>query len=221
VRTARSALETGLVLGGDLVMGEEETGENVPEEGQSCNLTPPAVQESTDEKDKQIAELTDHLKRLQAEFENFKKRNEKEWSERVKLANQWIIADLLMVLDSFDKAIEDSRKCKDDGSLKDGIQRVQRQFMQILEREGLKEIDTKGKFDPFLHEAIMREEKDDVEDGKILEVYQKGYVLGQKALRPAKVKVAKKAEAEAPPVKKNPKTQKEPEEPADGQYEVK
>ena len=201
-------------------MAEEETEENSSDDGGS-ELIPPAVQKTVDEKDRKIAELTDDLKRLQAEFENFKKRNEKEWSERVKFANQWIIADLLMVLDSFDKAMEDTKECSGANSLKDGVQRVQRQFMQILEREGLKEIDTKGKFDPFLHEAIMREERDDVEDGKILEVYQKGYVLGNKALRPAKVKVAKRAELEQPPVKKAAKAQDKAEEPDDGQCEVK
>ena len=202
-------------------MAEEETEEDSPDDGGTCELIPPAIQKTMDGKDRKIAELTDDLKRLQAEFENFKKRNEKEWSERVKFANQWIIADLLMVLDSFDKAMEDTKKGSDADSLKDGIQRVQRQFMQILEREGLKEIDTKGEFDPFLHEAIMREEKDDVEDGKILEVYQKGYVLGNKALRPAKVKVAKRAELEQPPVKKAAKAKDKAEEPDDEQYEVK
>lgn len=202
-------------------MAGEETGENIPDDEATCELIPPAIQKTLDEKDRKIAELTDDLKRLQAEFENFKKRNEKEWSERVRYANQGIIADLLMVLDSFDKAIDDTKECDDANSLKEGVKSVQRQFKQILEREGLKEIDTKGKFDPFLHEAIMREEKKDVEDGKILEVYQKGYVLGNKALRPAKVKVAKRAEPEQPPVKKAAKAQAKAEEPSDGQYEVK
>jgi molecular chaperone GrpE len=199
-------------------MAEEETEENSTDDEEACELIPPAVQKTKDEKDKKIDELTDDLKRLQAEFENFKKRTEKEWSERVKSANQWIIADLLMVLDSFDKAMEDKKESSDANHLKDGVQMVHRQFKQILEREGLKEIDTKGKFDPFLHEAIMREEKDDVEDGKILEVYQKGYVLGNKALRPAKVKVAKRAELEQPPAKEAGKKAEEPE---DGQYEGK
>jgi molecular chaperone GrpE len=202
-------------------MAEEETEENSPDDEGTCELIPPTVQKTIDEKERKIAELTDDLKRLQAEFENFKKRNEKEWSERAKFANQWIMADLLMVLDSFDRALEDAKDCSDAKSIKDGVQRVQRQFMQILEKEGLKEIDTKSKFDPFLHEAIMSEEKDDVEDGKILDVYQKGYVLGNKALRPAKVKVAKRAESEQQPVKKAAKARDNEEEPDDGQYEVK
>lgn len=202
-------------------MADEETKEDSSVDAATCELVPPAIQRAIDEKDRKINELTDDLKRLQAEFENFKKRNEKEWSERVKFANQWIISDLLMVLDSFDKALEETKECDDADSIKDGVRRVQRQFKQILEREGLREIDTKGKFDPFLHEAIMREEKDDVEDGKILEVYQKGYVLGNKALRPAKVKVAKKAEPEKPSEKKTAKAQDKAEVPEEGQYEVK
>jgi molecular chaperone GrpE len=210
-----------MVLGDELNMAEEETEENPQPEGESCGPAPPAVQKAMDEKDKKIAELTDDLKRLQAEFENFKKRTEKEWGERVRSANQWIIADLLMVLDSFDKALEDTKDSSDANHLKDGVQMVHRQFKQILEREGLKEIDTKGKFDPFLHEAIMREDKEDVEDGKILEVYQKGYVLGGKTLRPAKVKVAKMAELEQPSAKMTGKTQEKAEEPDDEQYEIK
>jgi molecular chaperone GrpE len=203
-------------------MAGEETEENPQDDGGTCELIPSAVQKAMDDKDRKITELTDDLKRLQAEFENFKKRNEKEWSERVKFANQWIISDLLMVLDSFDKAMEDTKECSEANHLKDGVKRVERQFRQILEREGVKEIDTKGKFDPFLHEAIMREERDDVEDGKILEVYQKGYILGSKAIRPAKVKVANKADTEQPPVKKTAeKAQDEEEEPDIGQYEIK
>jgi molecular chaperone GrpE len=202
-------------------MAVEEPEENSPDEEGTCELIKPAVQKTIDEKEKKIAELTDDLKRLQAEFENFKKRNEKEWSERVKFANQWIISDLLMVLDSFDKALEDTKESSEVSSHKDGVRSVQRQFKQILEREGLKEIDTNGKFDPFLHEAIMREERDDVEDGKILEVYQKGYTLGNKALRPAKVKVAKRAELEQPTVRETAKTQDKAEEPDDEKYEVK
>ncbi len=197
-------------------MAEEETGEP-SEEGEACELVPPTAQKAIDERDKKITELTDDLKRLQAEFENFKKRNEKDWSEHARFSNQRLVSDLLMVLDSFDKALEESKKCDDASSLKDGIQLVRRQLLQILEREGLKEIDTKRKFDPFIHEAVLTEEREDVEDGKILEVYQKGYALGNKAIRPAKVKVAKKAE---PRPKKEDKGEEEPEE-DEGSLQVK
>ena len=147
-------------------------------------------------KEKEIADLTDTLKRLQADFENFKKRYERDWNERVKLANHGLVYNLLAVLDSFDRALEDASKNEDPASLKQGLEGLRRQFVQTLQREGLKEIGTDGKFDPFVHEALMREERDDVDDGTILEVFQKGYMLGQNVLRPARVKVAKAKEPE-------------------------
>lgn len=204
-------------------MAEEEPKDTARNEDMAAasEPIPSEVQKIIDEKDRKLVELTDDLKRLQAEFENFKKRNEKEWSERVAFANQRIIADLLMVLDSFDKALEDALKAGDNGCLKQGVERVQKQFMQILAREGLREIDTKDKFDPFFHEAVVREEKDDAEDGKILEVYQKGYTLGRKALRPAKVKVAKKAEKQGPPAETVGEVKNGMEETDDEQHEVK
>lgn len=169
--------------------------------------TPETEQGSEDEelkrqlaaKDRQIAELTDDLKRLQAEFDNFKKRIEKDVAERTRYANLRLICDLLPVLDSFDKAIEDASKNEDFQQLKEGLEKLQKQFKSILEREGLKEVRTDGNFDPFAHEAMMREEADDADDGKILEVFQKGYMLGNKTIRTAKVKVAKKRVAELPP----------------------
>jgi len=145
-------------------------------------------------KEKEVEELTDTLKRLQAEFENFKKRNEKDWSGRVKLASQQLMIDLLPVLDSFDKALEDSKKNEGVASMKKGLEGLHKQLLRTLQQDGLKEISTKGKFDPFMHEALMREEREDLEDGEILEVFQKGYTLNSRPIRPARVKVAKRKE---------------------------
>lgn len=167
---------------------QEEQGR--PAEAPAKELDPLAL------KDKEIAELTDTLKRLQAEFENYKKRQEKDWAERIKLANHSLVSNMLAVLDSFDKALEDAERNDDPASLRKGLEGLRRQFLQTLQKEGLKEIGTDGKFDPFVHEALMREERDDVEDGTILEVFQKGYTLGQRTLRPARVKVAKLREPE-------------------------
>jgi molecular chaperone GrpE len=150
------------------------------------------------QKDKEIAELTDSLKRLQAEFENFKKRNEKDWAEKVKLANRKLITDLLPVLDSFDKALTDAKGSCDSASFTRGLEGLRKQLIHTLQREGLREIKAEGKLDPFIHEALMREEREDAEDGKILEVFQKGYSLNSTPIRPARVKVAKKKEPEEP-----------------------
>jgi len=147
------------------------------------------------EKDRELADLTDTLKRLQAEFENLKKRNEKEWLERTKLASQQLMVDLLPVLDSIDKAMEDARNNGNAVSIRKGLEGLHKQLITTLQKDGLKEIPTKGKFDPFVHEALMREEREDLEDGDILEVYQKGYMLNSRPIRPARVKVAKKKEA--------------------------
>ncbi len=167
----------------------------MPEEGKIKEESP---DDSATDKDKRIADLTDDLKRLQAEFENFKKRTEKEWAERTRIATQRLVGDLLGVLDSFDKALEDTEDDCDRNGPKAGLQRLHKQLLQTLQREGLKEIKADGKFDPFVHEALTREEREDVEEGRILEVYQKGYSLGQRTLRPAKVKVAKMKEIHNP-----------------------
>lgn len=174
----------------------------MPEEKTERSKVPEASSKEVPEEDplslkeKQIAELTDDLKRLQAEFDNFKKRTEKEWKERARLANQTLIADLLPILDSFDKAIENAKNNGDATALRKGLESLHKQLLQTLQREGLREIRADGRFDPFMHEAVMREEREDAEDGRILEIFQKGYAIGPKAIRPTKVKVAKRREPE-------------------------
>jgi molecular chaperone GrpE len=141
-------------------------------------------------KDKEIAELTDTLKRLQAEFENYKKRTDKDWADKVKLANQRLVMELLPVLDSLDKAVQDSMD--DPPETRKGLEGLRRQLLQVLQREGLREIKADGKLDPFAHEVLICEESEDAEDCKILEVLQKGYSLNSRPIRPARVKVAKR-----------------------------
>ncbi len=183
-------------------MAEERFEESAaPEEGEPVAEKP---EDPLALKDRQIAELTSDLKRLQAEFENYKKRVDREGGERTKASNQKLIYDLLPILDSFDKALENTKNPGNAESLRRGLQGLHKQFLQTLQREGLKEIRTDGRFDPFLHEAMMREEREDVEEGTILEVYQKGYVLSQKTLRAARVKVAyRKATEDTPDEEQN------------------
>jgi len=142
-------------------------------------------------KERRIEELTGDLKRVQADFENFKKRTEKEWADRSKMTTQKLMTDLLAVLDSFDKALEDENDSEDPEVLRNGLEGLHKQLLQVLQREGLREIKAEGRFDPFLHEVLMTEEREDTEDGQILEVYQKGYQIGARPIRPARVKVAK------------------------------
>ncbi len=132
----------------------------------------------------QLEEYKDTLQRLQAEFENYQKRVEKEKTAYVRYANEALIGELLEVLDSFEKALETKR-------IKRAIEPIHKQLLQVLERHGLKEIKALGQpFDPFKHEAIMVVEGDG--DDIVVEEMQKGYMIHDKVLRPSKVKVSVK-----------------------------
>jgi len=185
----------------------EETEDSLPLEEDTQPTSSDAKEDASVEdiltaKDRLIQELTDTLKRTQAEFENYKKRVSREWSEKSKLAGERVVGDLLAVLDPFDKALERTAGADDAAAQSNGLEGIHKQLLQILQRTGLKEIDTRAPFDPFMHEALMREELDDGDDGTILEVFQKGYMMGAKVIRTAKVKVSAKkrnddAEAES------------------------
>ncbi len=137
----------------------------------------------------EVEELKDSLQRLQAEFENYKKRTEKEKGEFVKFAEKNLILDLLTVLDNFELAL----KNKNNGeNFSKGMEMIYAQLFDVLEKKGLKKINAVNRqFDPYVHEALMQEESDK-EEGIILEVLQKGYLLNENVLRHSKVKVSKK-----------------------------
>ncbi len=167
----------------------DESAEDETAAGKEPKVTAP--EDALAAKERRIEELTGDLKRLQADFENYKKRAEKERTEKSRLATQRLMTDLLAVLDSFDKALSDSKNDRNELDSRKGLEGLYKQLLQTLQREGLREIKAEGKFDPFMHEALMREERDDAEDGDILEVFQKGYAIGQTPIRPTRVKVAK------------------------------
>ena len=147
-----------------------------------------------EEKNKQqetVAELTETLQRVQAEFENYKKRVEKEEQEFVKYAKADIIGKILNVIDSFEIAL---RNTNDHEKFARGMEMIYAQLFSTLESEGLKPIDAAGKkFDPYLHEVMLKQ-KSDKDEGIILEELQKGYMLNGKVLRYSKVKVSEKTE---------------------------
>jgi molecular chaperone GrpE len=123
------------------------------------------------------------LKRLQADYENFQKRSEKERYECARLAGAGLMVKLLPVIDTFDAALKDDRT-------RPVIEPLYKQLMDALHAEGLVPMDTLGKaFDPYRHEVLMQESLPDVEDGIIIAEIQKGYLLNSKILRHAKVKI--------------------------------
>ncbi|MFT4304728.1 MAG: nucleotide exchange factor GrpE [Candidatus Woesearchaeota archaeon] len=139
-----------------------------------------------DDKETQIEDLTNLLKRVQAEFSNYMKRTETEKKEIVKFASKEIILKLLPVIDNFDLALKNTNNNEE---FVKGIEIVYNDLLNVLENEGLKKIEAK-KFDPNFHEAIAIEESD--EDGIVLEEIRKGYLINDKIVRHSLVKVSKK-----------------------------
>jgi len=136
-----------------------------------------------------IADLTDTLQRTQAEFENYKKRVDKEKQEFLKYSKAELILKILPTIDTFEIALKST---KDNEKFVKGMDMVYAQLMTLLHSEGLKPIESLGnKFDPFMHEVMLKE-KSDKDEGIILEELQKGYMLNDKVLRHSKVKVSEK-----------------------------
>lgn len=131
----------------------------------------------------------DMARRLQADFDNYRKRTQRENDEYRKYACSSIVQDLLTIVDDLDRALASTQE---DSVLVQGVRGVRSNLMKVLESNGLKEIPAEGRFDPDFHEALCAVDGD--EDGMIAEVYQKGYTINGKVLRYTKVKVTRKAE---------------------------
>ena len=127
--------------------------------------------------------------RLAADFDNYRKRVAREHSELTARANERLVNELLPVLDDRERALEAAAE-HEEAKLEEGVQLVHRSLAALLERHGLKEIETEGAFDPHVHEALLAQPAEGAEEGSVLQVLQKGYRLGDKVLRPARVIVA-------------------------------
>lgn len=135
--------------------------------------------------------LQDRLLRLQAEFENYKRRTNKERVEERKYQSQALANELLPVLDNFERALQVEVN-EENKSIIEGITMVYNQFLEAFKSEGIEEIETENKpFDPNLHHAVMQVEDDEYESNIIVEELQKGYKLKDRVIRPAMVKVNK------------------------------
>jgi molecular chaperone GrpE len=140
----------------------------------------------------QEQELENRLLRLQADFDNFRKRTARERLEQAAFVEAALVTHLLPVLDNFDRALANLPEAA-EASWAEGVQLVHKQLLDVLEQQGLEHIDCRQPFDPNVHEAVMRETCDDDEaDGTILQELQKGYSYKGKLLRPSMVKVATK-----------------------------
>ena len=131
----------------------------------------------------------DRLLRLAADFENYKKRAAREREEYVALANERLVKELLPILDDLERALNAAEQ-HEEAQLEEGVRLVHRSLASLLERNGITEIDASAKFDPHVHEALLSQPAEDKESGDVLDVIQKGYRLGDRVVRPARVIVA-------------------------------
>jgi molecular chaperone GrpE len=146
-----------------------------------------------EEKDKTIEEHLNQLKYLQADFENYKKAVDREKAHVVKCATDDIILKLLDIYENLERAVEGEKDAEVKSPLFEGLSIVYNQMKCMLEAEGLKPINAVGeKLDPFKHEAILKEENSDKEEGVVLEELQRGYMLKDRVIRYSKVKVSKR-----------------------------
>lgn len=161
-------------------------------EGRRLSLSQEKWQE-TQEKAKLAEERFDRLLRLQAEFENYRKRVSREKSEFIQYALEDLICDLLPVVDNFERALASAHQHDNFQALLQGVEMVYKQVKDVLGKRELEKIETLGeKFDPREHEAVMQVESEEHPDNTVIEESLAGYKLKNKIIRPAMVKVSQK-----------------------------
>lgn len=170
----------------------EETGQEKPETDETIETEKnenQTTENQAKEEDKETFE-TKYL-RMTADFQNYKKRVEKEKSDIYANANEKFAQDLLDVVDNFERAIEQDKKNEADEKFLEGMEMILKQFKDVLKKNNIEEMDCLGKeFDPNFHHAVAMEASDKYDKGCITDIMQKGYQLKERVIRPAMVKVA-------------------------------
>ena len=184
--TAEQGVKTDLDGGrnGEDIAEASETDVPVSEEASDADALAEARGEAEAYKDRWV--------RLAAEFENYKKRTAREFEALVQSANGNIIRDLLPILDNVDRALAHGKDGQTDSEgYREGVRMIMDQLPQVLQNRGLVEIEATGQpFDPHFHEALMQIDSDEYDAGAVAEVVEKGYCLGDKVIRHAKVVVS-------------------------------
>ncbi|MCK5237830.1 MAG: nucleotide exchange factor GrpE [Deltaproteobacteria bacterium] len=184
---------------------EEEKEEELPKD-EDTQEEEKVEEEELSEEDRLQKELTECRLELQetkdefllknADLDNFRKRMEKEKASHLEYANEGLLKEVLPIIDNLERAVAHSKEDPELGALRDGVELTLKHLMDTLKKFGLSSIEAEGKqFDPKLHEAVAHEESSEKESGEILQVYQNGYFLKERLIRPAMVVVAKEAES--------------------------
>ncbi len=152
-----------------------------------------AVSKDMDNLKEELAAEKDRVLRLSAEFENYKKRKQREIDEFKKFANETVFKQFLTVIDNLERAIASAEESSDDKSLLEGVKLIHKEILKICETFNVKPVDAENKpFDHNFHQAVNQEETDEFPENTVITVLQKGYVLHDRLLRPAMVVVSKK-----------------------------
>lgn len=177
--------------------GEGAGSENAPETAKEEAGTEPEEKKKSffsrkkDKKDEQIEELTDRLKRTMAEFDNFRKRTEKEKAAMYEVGAKDIIEKLLPVVDNFERGLATIPEGEGKSAFAEGMDMIYKQLMKMLEEAGVKPIEAVGQpFDPNFHNAVMHVEDDSLGENVVAEEFQKGYLYRESVVRHSMVKVA-------------------------------
>ncbi len=145
----------------------------------------------------QIDSEKDKALRLSAEFENYKKRKQREIDEFRKFANESIFRQFLSIVDNLERAIDSTKENSDESSLLEGVKLTYKEIIKLFEAFNVKLVEAEEKpFDPNFHQAVTQEETDEFPENTVTKVLQKGYLLHDRLIRPAMVVVSKKAEKE-------------------------
>ena len=173
------------------IMSEQQTDPQDPGAGAPEDTTQPGGVTTADTLQKERDDLYDRLLRKTAEFDNFRKRVERDRKDMIEWAAADVLSDLLAISDDFDRALAADAPPEAQG-YKAGLELIQRQLADLLKKRGVTTIDALGTdFDPHLHQAVAYEEVEGAREGEVVSVMAKGYKLGDRLLRPAIVKVAK------------------------------
>ncbi len=149
------------------------------------------------EEPKEEKDQHEKLLRLKADFENTKKRLERDKQEAIKFANEKLLVEILSIVDNFDRAMTSLSEGHDPEQVKKGLQIAQEELHQVLERHGVQVVKSVGEaFDPKLHEAVATvEATGDMKDGLIVDEIQRGYILNGRLIRPSRVRIAQKGDS--------------------------
>ena len=170
----------------------DENLESADSQNQAQDTDGTEIQDGQNENwESKYAELKDQYVRAFADFENTKKRLERDKNQSLEYADERVMSDLLPMLDTLEKALESARQNPQASAIAEGLELILESFIKVLNRHGVELIATDGEFDPNLHECLMQVPSQEKANGEILQTLQKGFVYKQRVLRPAMVSVVK------------------------------